>query len=112
MLMINFTNPLILLTAVLIFIIFLALAKYTKRSIVMIVVLFAFSALLIAHTVTYITGSGLEESVLSDLIYTMIFDVIFMFISFIGYLWIDDIEARKKQKKSIDNSLDWFWEKL
>ena len=39
----------------------------------------------------------------------MSINFIFLFISFISYLWIDDIEAKKKNRKSVDNSLDWFW---
>ena len=40
------------------------------------------------------------------------FDLVFVFLSFISYLWIDDIEARAKNKKSLDNSLDWLWKKV
>ena len=37
---------------------------------------------------------------------------IFVFLSFISYLWIDDIEAKERKVKSIDNSLEWFWKKV
>ena len=36
----------------------------------------------------------------------------FIFLSFVSYLWVDDLEAKSKGKKSIDNSLDWFWKKI
>ena len=42
-------------------------------------------------------------------IQSIIFDLVFIFLSFISYLWIDDVEAKVKKKKVIDNSLDWFW---
>lgn len=74
--------------------------------------LFAFVALLIVHTIMYITGDSLTSDVLSDLTFTMVFDLIFVLLSFIAYLWVDDIEAKVKKKKSIDNSLDWFWGKV
>ena len=37
---------------------------------------------------------------------------VFVFISFFSYLWIDNIEAVVNNKKSYDNSLDWFWDKI
>lgn len=39
-------------------------------------------------------------------------DFVFILISFFAYLWVDDIETKKLGKKSIDNSLDWFWKKV
>ena len=73
---------------------------------------FAFIFLLVAHAIMYLTGSELSAEVLSNISFTMVFDLIFVLLSFISYLWIDDIEAKVKKKKSIDNSLDWFWNKV
>ena len=39
-------------------------------------------------------------------------DFVFVLITFFSYLWVDDIEARAIGKRSIDNSLDWFWKKV
>ena len=39
-------------------------------------------------------------------------DLIMIFVTFFGYLWVDDIAAKFYKKKSIDNSLDWFWNKV
>ena len=39
-------------------------------------------------------------------------DAIMIFLSYFAYLWVDDIEAKEKNRKSIDNSLDWFWKKV
>ena len=110
--MINFTNPLTLLVATLIFVLVLILAKETKRSVITAILLFVFVGLLIAHVVVFTTSSNLTQDTVSDLIVTMVFDLIFVLISFISYLWIDDIEAKAGKKKSIDNSLDWFWNKV
>ena len=41
----------------------------------------------------------------------MAINFVFIFIGFFSYLWVDDIESKVKNKKSYDNSLDWFWEK-
>ncbi len=110
--MINFTNPVTLLVVALLFVLVLILAKETKRSVITAIMLFVFVGLLVVHTIMYTTGNELAESVLSDLIFTMVFDLIFVLLSFISYLWVDDIEAKVKKKKSIDNSLDWFWNKV
>ena len=110
--MINFADPLTLLIAVILYVLVIVLARETKKSVITGVMLFAFVALLIVHTIMYITGANLTQEALSSLIYTVIFDLVFVLISFIGYLWIDDIEAKLKKKKSIDNSLEWFWGKV
>lgn len=110
--MINFANPIALLVVTLIYVLILILAKETKKSAITAVMLFAFSALLVIHSIMYITGNTLATDVLSDIAYTIVFDLIFVLLSFIAYLWVDDIEAKVKKKKSIDNSLDWFWNKV
>ena len=110
--MINFTNPVILLVVTLIYVLILILSKETKKSAIAAIMLFAFVAILVVHTIMYITGDSLSSDVLSDITFTMVFDLIFVLLSFIAYLWVDDIEAKIKKKKSIDNSLDWFWGKV
>ena len=35
-----------------------------------------------------------------------------IFISYASYLWVDDVETKAKKKKSIDNSLEWFWKNV
>ena len=110
--MINFTNPLTLLIVTLIFALIVILAKETKKSIITAIMLFVFVRLLIIHSIIYTTGTTLTEEALSDITFTMVFDLIFVLLSFVAYLWVDDIEAKVKKKKSIDNSLDWFWNKV
>ena len=110
--MINFANPVTLLIATILFVLVLLLAKETKKSAITAVMLFAFIALLIIHAIMYTTGNDLDADTVGDLTFTMVFDLIFVLISFIAYLWVDDMEATVKKKKSIDNSLDWFWGKI
>ena len=110
--MINFTNPVILLVVTLLFVLMLILSKETKKSIITAIILFVFVGLLVSHTIILTTGNNVTEETRGDLIFTMVFDLVFILISFISYLWIDDIEAKYKKKKSIDNSLDWFWQKI
>ena len=49
---------------------------------------------------------------ISQLYLCLAMDFIWLLLSFLGYLWIDDIVAIKFRKKSYDNSLAWFWDKL
>ena len=110
--MINFTNPVILLVVTLIYVLILILSKETKKSVITAIMLFAFIAILVVHTIMYMMGDNLTSLALSTLNITIPIDLIFILLSFIAYLWIDDIEAKVKKKKSIDNSLDWFWGKV
>lgn len=69
-------------------------------------------ALLIYHT--YVLNNipqGLEQAVASTYL-CIAMDFLWLLVSFLGYLWIDDITANKFNKKSYDNSMSWFWEKL
>ena len=109
--MINFSEPLPLLTAVLLFVLVLWFAKQSKKSIITGIMLFVFVSMLIGHTLEFTIGNP-PADVISTITNSIVFDLIFIFISFISYLWIDDIEAKAKKKKSIDNSLDWFWSKV
>ena len=110
--MINFTNPLTLLIVSLLFVLVVVLAKETKKSAITAIMLFIFAGSLITHAIMFTTNTNLPRDVASDLIFTMVFDLIFVLVSFVAYLWVDDIEAKIKKKRSIDNSLDWFWGKI
>ena len=66
---------------------------------------------LIYHSVTL---DGLEKGneLISTIYHCIACDLIYMLLSFISYLWIDDVIAKKKKLKSYDDSLSWFWNKL
>lgn len=109
--MINFAQPFTLFLALLLFVLVLILAKETKKSVIIGIMLFVFVGILIGHTVEFSLGN-LPTEQQSFVTRSIIFDLIFVLVSFISYLWIDDIEAKLKKKKSIDNSLEWFWDKI
>lgn len=109
--MINFTEPFTLFIGLLLFVLTLFLARETKRSFVMGILLFLFLGILSGHAIRFVIG-GVSAEILAALIRTIIFDLIFVFLSFISYLWVDDTEAKVRKKKTIDNSLDWFWNKV
>ena len=104
---IDISNPVTILLLLAVFVGVIFLGKSTKNSVLSIVMLAVFLGLLVYYVIL------LRKPELMDMrtviVNCMSINFIFLFISFISYLWIDDIEAKKKNKKSVDNSLDWFW---
>ena len=108
----DLTNPLTLLLVVLATALLIFLGQEIKRSSIAIIPLVAFLGLLIVHVVQVSTLSA-DFSYLSGTIYKCIaIDFLFILVTFFSYLWVDDLEAKKNNIKSIDNSLDWFWKEI
>ena len=106
--MINFTEPLALFIALLAFVLVLWFSYQSKKSVITGIMLFIFIAILVLHALEFSMGTLTQEG-MQVAIQSIIFDLVFIFLSFISYLWIDDIEAKLKKKKVIDSSVDWFW---
>ncbi len=112
---INFMNPITLLIGVILFVLVSYLGKKTNKSWIVAIMLFAFIALLIYYAVEFLTlnqNTPALAEIQLNLIQTSGITLVFILISFFMYLWVDDIEAKMGNKKSIDNSLDWFWKKV
>lgn len=109
---INFQNPLTIIIGLILFILVLYLSWETKKSWIVGCLLFIFLGLLVTHAVGFITHAQESQAIYKAIMTSTMFDLIFIFLTFISYLWIDDIEAKNGKKKSIDNSLDWFWNKV
>lgn len=109
---INFSNPTAILIGVILFLLVLYLARETKKAWIIGIMLFVFLGLLVGHTVEFATIARESEEIYNSLLASAIMDLVFIFLSFITYLWVDDIEVKEGKKKSIDNSLDWFWNKV
>ena len=110
---IDLTNPLsvallVIATALLIF-----LAKEVKKPYVAALPLVFFLILVLVHSIQL---ANLPESNYelqrSIIVGSIAVDLIMVFVTFFGYLWIDDISCKFYKKKSIDNSLDWFWKQV
>ena len=39
-------------------------------------------------------------------------DCIFIAITLFAYLWVDDVEVKKRGKQGVDNSLEWMWKEF
>ncbi len=112
MVFVNLTNPLTLLLVVIATALLIFLGQEIKRSAVAIIPLICFLILLIVYVVQVSTLSE-DLAYMASTIYKCIaIDFLFVLVSFFSYLWVDDLEAKKNNIKSIDNSLNWFWKDI
>ena len=112
MLLFDVTQPITLLLVVLATALLVFLAQEIKRSSVAIIPLMAFLILLMVHVVQVSTLTEEMRQLSSTIFKCIAIDFLFILITFFSYLWVDDLEAKKNNLKSIDNSLDWFWKEI
>lgn len=108
----DLTNPLTLLLVVLATGLLIFLGQEIKKSSVAMIPLVLFLVLLVSHVVQVSSLSQEYSYLASNLYKSLAWDFVFILITFFSYLWIDDLEAKKNNKKSIDSSLDWFWKEI
>ena len=112
MFIIDITNPLTIFLILIGTILLIFLAKELKKSYITAIPLFTFLLLLVIHVIQMITISNEYINLITVISRCIAIDFIFILITFFAYLWIDDIEAKANNKRSIDNSLHWFWKKI
>ena len=88
------------------------LGQEVKKSVAVAIPLFAFLVLLVIHVAQIATVAATNAELLGTLYRCLALDFLFILVTFFGYLWVDDIESKFYKKKSIDNSLDWFWKEV
>ena len=109
---IYFTNVATMLLTLVVFLLALVLSKETKKSGIIATMLSVFLIILVCHAVELGTISNITEEMHYAITRSILVDFVFIFLSFISYLWIDEIQAKVENIKSIDNSLDWFWKRV
>ena len=109
---INLSNPINALIAIILFILVLFLSKEMKKSNVVAIMLLTFLTIIAGNGIEYFLTDSSQTEVLKTLANCIAVDFVFVFVSFISFLWMDDVEAKDKKIKSVDNSLDWFWKKV
>ena len=112
MFILNIANPITLFLILLAVILLIFLGQEVKKSVAVAIPLFAFLVLLVIHVVQASTLSADLAYLASTLYKCIALDFLFILITFFSYLWVDDIEAKANNKKSIDHSLDWFWKEV
>lgn len=108
----DISNPLTLLLMVAATALLIFLSQEVKKSYIGAITLFAYLILLVIHVAQVATLSEEYRYLLTTLSRCIVIDFVFVLITFFSYLWVDDIETKVNGKKSIDNSLDWFWKKI
>lgn len=110
MYIINLSNPAAIFIALMFTILCIILGKEFKKSIIPAISLGVFLVLILMHLFqSFVMENEIYKAILTKSISV---DAIMIFLSYISYMWVDDIESKAKNKKSIDNSLDWFWKKI
>ena len=109
---INFTNVATMLLTLVVFLLALVLSKETKKSGIIATMLSVFLIILVCHAVELGTISNITEEMHYAITRSILVDFVFIFLSFISYLWMDEIQAKVENRTSIDNSLDWFWKRV
>lgn len=109
---INFTNVATMLLTLVVFLLALVLSKETKKSGIIATMLSVFLIILVCHAVELGTISNITEEMHYAITRSILVDFVFIFLSFISNLWMDEIQAKVENRKSIDNSLDWFWKRV
>ncbi len=108
----DISNPLTLILMLAATVLLIFLAQEVKKSYIGAIILFVYLVVLIMHVAQISTLSEEYRYMITTLSRCIAIDFVFVLISFFSYLWVDDIEAKATGKKSIDNSLDWFWKKI
>ena len=108
----NIANPITLILMLAITLILIFLGKETKKGYITAVSLFIYLALLIWHVVQLMTLTPEFISFKTTLTSCLAIDFAMILLSFLSYLWVDELESRVSKKKSIDSGMDWFWGKI
>ena len=113
MYILDLTNPITLLLLLAATVLLIFLSKELKKPYIAAMPLAFFLISVLIHSVQLINiaelGNELQRSILLG---SIAVDLIMIFVTFFGYLWVDDIACKFYKKKSIDNSMDWFWKEI
>ena len=109
----NVADPITLILLLIATLLLIFLGKEIKKPHAPAFALIFFLILVIIHSVQLgVLPEANYDANRSTLLSCLVVDLVMIFISFFAYLWIDDIASKFYKKKSIDNSLDWFWNKV
>lgn len=113
MFIIDVTNPLTLVLLLAATVLLIFLGKEIKKPVAPALALVGFLLLVLIHSVQFgIIPTVNYDVYRSQLLGCITVDLIMIFVTFFGYLWVDDIACKFYKKKSLDNSLDWFWKQV
>lgn len=109
----DLTNLLTLFLVLIATILFIFLSQEIKKSLVAAIPLFAFLISLVVHTIQTLTLKQEYSYLYNTLCWNMTIDFVFLLVTFLAYLWADEVEAREFNKKTIDSrGINWLWKKV
>ena len=113
---IDFTKPLIIVFALIIYTVLMYISYKRRKSIVIALMLFTSLMILIFHSADYILlKQDTVDEIKKALMYYIIGDMFFIYLSFISYLYLDkkfeEFKTKKPKDNKKDKDLDWFWSK-
>ena len=107
---INIANPVNLLLFLFATVLLIFLGQELKKSLIPQIILIVYVIMLVLHMLQISSlNPATDAEVITTLYKCITYDLLFVLVTFLSYLWVDDMEAKLKNKKSLDNSLDWFW---
>lgn len=120
---IDFTNPYFSVTAIVLFVLCVYLARNMKSNTVPCIMLLTFLAILVGHVIELSISNVVETTV--KLTICVIIDEAFTFASFLAFLWLDKIQVdtllkskgkgKSKGKREViikDDGLDILWRQV
>lgn len=111
---INFTNPIHVVVALVLVLLCAFLAQQYKKNTIPCIVLLVFLAILVGHTIELSAIS--DVSYITPLAVSIAVDEIFIFVSFLFFIWLDKIQVEvaktTKGKKTKSNKKDKVDEKV
>lgn len=112
MIIINISDNISLLLLAIFTGLMIYLGRETKKSIIPGAMLIVYLILLVIYAVQMMINGEQDLEIARVLNNCLMINFVLIFISFFGYLWVDDIEAKVKKKKSVSNDLDWLWKRI
>lgn len=109
----DLTNLLTLFLVLIVTILCIYLSQEIKKSLVVAIPLFAFVIDLVIHTIQMLTLTQEFSYLYSKLCYNMAIDFVFLLVTFLAYLWADEVEAKEFNKNTINSKgINWLWKKV
>ena len=112
MYVINTASPINMTLLIIATILLVFLGKELRKSLIPMITLCTYLVIIILHIIQFLTRWQYDELAIKAITQSLAEEFGLIALSFFAYLWIDDVEAKEKKKKSVDNSLDWFWKRL
>lgn len=109
----DLTNIITLVLILMATILFIFLSQEIKNSKVAAIPLFGFLIDLIIHTIQILTLKQEYSYLYSKLCMNMAIDFGLLLVTFLAYLWADEVEAKQFNKKTIDSKgINWLFKQV